>query len=63
MADAPKRGLRFHRFPKVALRKARGVDSFGFDHAGVHGVDANATRPNSVTNDLVTTYTAALVAL
>jgi hypothetical protein len=25
--------------------KARGVDSFGFDHAGVHGVDPNAARP------------------
>jgi hypothetical protein len=53
-------GFEIPRFRK-SLSEARGWTLV--DHAGVHGVDANATRPNSVTNDLVTTFTAALVAL
>jgi hypothetical protein len=47
LADAAERGAGDYFLVEVAAEEAGGVDAFGFDHAGVEGVDANLLRPSS----------------
>ena len=44
LADAAERGLRDGALFEVRADEARSVYAFGFDHAGIDGVDADLPR-------------------
>ncbi len=44
LADAAERGFDYDLLLEVAADEAGGMDTFGFDHAGVDGVHPNLAR-------------------
>jgi hypothetical protein len=63
LTDAPERRLRLHGFPKVAFRDACRVNPSVSTMPGFTALTRMPRGPNSLASDLVTAFTAALVAL